>query len=205
MEIERIERKQAGLNSKGKKPMDLVEGIDQLVADIRDMETGGKVVSASPDPQSGAALGNRARGDIRLLLQVIAKRFAGEKNLSITNETLDLIMEDFSLIKGINTKEHVHATNKMLIEYSPIFLGRSIADEMKNAKDNAARRKVLESVYPQARILWYYIVLICRCLCRGDHFLSPEDAQLLGLVDEVLGGGLVQSKREWQKSSKEYQ
>jgi hypothetical protein len=70
-----------------------------------------------------------------------------------------------------------------------------------NAKDEAERNRLLAPVYPQARMLWFYIVLLCRCLCRGDHFLTPGDAQLLGLVDEVLGGGPVVSRREWRKTN----
>ena len=73
---------------------------------------------------------------------------------------------------------------------------------MRNAKDDDERRKILEPVYPQARVFWFYIVLICKCLCSGDHLLTPRDAQLLGIVDEVLGGGAVQSLREWDIAEK---
>jgi hypothetical protein len=41
-------------------------------------------------------------------------------------------------------------------------------------------------------------VLLCRELFEGEHILKPKDAQLLGLVDEVAGGGPVQSKRDFR-------
>jgi len=85
-----------------------------------------------------------------------------------------------------------------------MFFNPSIAKELEMAKGDDERHKILDPVYPQARMLWFYIVLVCRCLCKGEHLLTPYDAQLLGLVDEVLGGGPVESRREWRKSNPDY-
>ena len=205
MQIERIERKLSTQNPEGEKPLDLVSGIDKLVTEIRAMEVKSAGSSKSPEPQSGGGLVESTREDVKLLFEVLARNFATNKNLTISDEGLDIIMEDFLFIKHINAKQHVTAITNMMIEYSRIFFGRSIAEELEKAKDITERNKILGPVYPQARILWYYIVLICRCLCRGEHFLTPADAQLLGLVDEVLGGGPVQSAREWRKSSPDYE
>lgn len=204
MEIERIERRPSKKKTKSKKQHDLIEGIDELVKEIRTLGEEKDTSSTAPEPKPSSGLPQSARRDIKLLIDVLARRFATDKDLSISDNVLDMIIEDFMFIKDINENKHVRATTKMMLDYEYIFFGRSIKDEMKNAKDNAARGKILAPVYNQARILWYYIVLICRCLCRGDHFLSPSDAQLLGLVDEVLGGGPVVSQREWRKSNPDY-
>jgi ATP-dependent protease ClpP protease subunit len=205
MEIDRIERMPSKKKNKSKKPPDLIEGIDELVREIRSMSEVSEISSTTPETKSDKGLHENARKDIKLLIEVLARRFATDKDLSMSSNVLDMIIDDFMFIKDINENKHVHATTKMLLDYEYIFFGRSIKEEMKKAKDNKERRKIIAPVYPQARILWYYIVLICRCLCRGDHFLSPSDAQLLGLVDEILGGGPVKSAREWRKSSPEYE
>lgn len=205
MEIESIERKLSTKKPKGGKSLSLVQGIDELVTEIHGMETEGKTPSKSPAIEAAGGLTESAREDVKLLLEVLARRFATDKDLRISDEGLDMIVEDFSFIRDIRSNQHIHAITKMMIDHGPLFFDRLIMDKIRNAKNSAARRKILDPFYPQARILWYYIVLVCRCLCRGDHLLSPGDAQLLGLVDEVLGGGAVQSRREWRKSSPDYE
>jgi len=200
MEIERIERRLSDQN--GAESDDPVKWISDLVADIRRRDLHEDVLPKAPGPSTDEGLDGTTRKDVRLLVEVLARRLATDKSLRMTDDGLDHIMEDFSFVKDINSTRHIHAVVDMMIEHSHVFFGRSIADDMKNAKDNDERRKILDPVYPQARVFWFYIVLICRCLCRGDHLLTPGDAQLLGIVDEVLGGGPVQSMREWHKSQK---
>jgi hypothetical protein len=50
-------------------------------------------------------------------------------------------------------------------------------------------------------LFWCFCVLLCRELFRGDHIISPWESQLLGLVNEVAGGGRVESYREWRVRS----
>jgi len=136
---------------------------------------------------------------------VLARKFATDKGLSLSDGGLDPIIEDFSFIKDITSSQHVDAITRMMIEYDHLFFGRSIAKEIKNTTNQAEQEQILAPVYPQARALWLYIVLICKCLCQGEHLLRPSDAQLLGLIDEVLSGGPVESKREWRKTSPAYE
>jgi len=201
MEIETIESRLSSRHPEDERLPDLVKGINALVSEIRSMGSASRAAPNNPEPEQQDGLDENAQSDIKLLLEVLARRFARDKGLSIGGKGLDLIMEDFSFIKDINSNEQVRAITKMMIDYDQLFFGRPIADEIKGAKDHSERAKIMEPVYPQARMLWYYIVLICRCLCEGDHLLTPGDAQLLGLVDEVLGGGPVESKREWRKAN----
>lgn len=204
MQIDKIERR-LSTHKEGKgHTTDMIKGINDLVAEIRSMDSGGQESVDSPEPAQGDGLSESAQQDITLLLEVIARRFATDKHLNICDDGLDSIMEDFAFMKDINSNQHVHAITNLMIDHAYIFFGRSIATELRNTKDDAERRKILDPVYPQARMLWFYIVSLCRCLCRGEHLLTPYDAQLLGLVDEVLGGGPVESRREWRKSNPAY-
>lgn len=202
LQIEKIEQRISGEKTKGDKPVDLVKGINDLIKEIRGMETPKDTSSKSPEPKE-RGLNQSSKNDIKLLIEVLARRFAIDKNLSISEDGLDVIMEDFTFIKDINSRQHVKAITRLMLDHEHIFFGRSIEQDIKNAKNSDEKRKILDPVYPQARMFWHYIVLLCRCLCRGEHFLKPGDAQLLGLVDEILGGGPVQSRREWRKANPE--
>jgi ATP-dependent protease ClpP protease subunit len=203
-QIDKIERRLSANREGDGETTDLVRGINDLVSEIRGMDSGGQDSAESPEPTQVDGLSESARKDITLLFEVIARRLATDKNLSISEDGLDSIMEDFAFIKDVNSDQHVRAITRLMIDYDLIFFGPSIAAELKNATDDTERGKILDPVYPQARMLWFYIVSLCRCLCRGEHLLTPYDAQLLGLVDEVLGGGPVESQREWRKSHPDY-
>lgn len=205
VQIERIGQSLPNEIANGKKSVDLVQGINDLVTEIRNMDAGTDESAKTPGPEPDTGLDENARKDIKLLIQVLARRFATDKSLNIVDDGLDIITEDFSFIKDINSDQHIYAITNLMIDHDHLFFGRSISEELKKAKDVQERNKILNPVYPQARMLWHYMVLICRCLCRGEHSLTPGDAQLLGLVDEVIGGGPVESKREWRKASPDYE
>jgi len=204
VQIERIGQRLPKEIANGKKSVDFVQGIDDLVTEIRNMDAGNDQSAKTPGPEPHTGLDENDRKDIKLLIQVLARRFATDKNLNILDDGLDIITEDFSFIKDINSDQHIYAITNLMIEHGHIFFGRPIYEKLKKTKDDQERYKILSPVYPQARMLWHYMVLICRCLCRGEHFLTPGDAQLLGLVDEVIGGGPVESRREWRKASPDY-
>jgi len=204
MQIDKIERR-LFISKEGKgEATDFIKGVNDLVIEIRGMDSGAKDSMESPEPEQFDGLNESARADIKLLFEVIARRFATDENLSINYDVFDSIMEEFSFIKDINSKKHVHAITKLMIDHDYIFFKRSIATELEKAKDDTERSQILDPLYPQALMLWFYIVSICRCLCSGEHTLTPYDAQLLGLVDEVLGGGPVESVREWRRKQPDY-
>ena len=204
MQIERIETRLSEGGSSGNTPIDLVSGIDELVKAIKSMES--KPESTPPSPEThSVSIDENGRADIKLLMEVIARQFAADKCSRIDESELDAIVEDYSFIKDINSSRHIHAVTKMMIDNGPLFFNESIADQLRGAKNHEERNNILAPIYPKARILWYYIVLVCKCLCRGEHILKPGDAQLLGLVDEVLGGGPIESRREFTKANPNFE
>lgn len=205
MQIERIEQRLLKTVPEGEKSVDLVQSIDDLVKEICSMETKPEKPTTTPEAETDGGLNENARKDIKLLIEVIARSYAANQNLKMAEDGLDVITEDFAFIKDINSSQHLRTIAQLMIQHDEIFFARSIAKELQEAKSDKERSDILDPVYPQARMFWYYMVLICRCLCKGDHLLTPGDAQLLGLVDEVLGGGPVQSKREWRKTSPDYE
>lgn len=203
MQIERIEQRVSSIEPG--KETDLIKGVSDLIDMIKKMDLEQGSAPQVPELTTKAGLQEVARNDIRLLLEVLARRITIDKNQSISDGWLDRIIEDFSFMKDIKSPEHIKATTRMMVNHSYTFFDKDMVNEINNAKNEDEKNKILAPFYPQARLFWYYIVLICKCLCRGNHFLTPYDAQLLGLVDEVLGGGLIQSRREWRKTQTNYE
>jgi hypothetical protein len=79
-----------------------------------------------------------------------------------------------------------------MLEQPHVFFGKSLKE-----LSDEERKAEIATAEPYARLFWYFCVLLCRELFRGEHILSPRDAQLLGMVDEVAGGGAVDSIREY--------
>jgi len=203
MQIERIEKKLSKTESG--KETDPVKGISDLIDVIQKIDLEQATAPQLPESAEDSGLPETIRNDIRLLLEVLARRLAIDKNEHINDSWLDKLIDDFSFMKDINNSSHIRATTRMMVKNSYAFFERDTADKITKAKDEEERNNLLAPFYPQARLFWYYIVLICRCLCRGNHFLTPSDAQVLGLVDEVLGGGPIQSRREWRKAQPNYE
>lgn len=203
IQIERIEKKFS--EAKEKKKMDPTTGISELISEIKKIDLERSVSPEIPEPTIDTDFDKSTRADVRLLLEVLARRLTIDKDQNISNSWLDKVIEDFSFMKDINDPSHIQAVENMMFQYAGAFFEKSILENVRGAKNKQERNKVLAPFYPQGRFFWYYIVLVCRCLCRGNHFLTPYDAQLLGLLDEVLGGGYIQSKREWRKTQPGYE
>jgi hypothetical protein len=124
-----------------------------------------------------------------------------DKDLKISDDGLDNVREDLLFIKNMTSTEQISKITTIMKRHSSIFFDAEMHQKLEGAINDKEREEIMAPMYPQARLLWFYIVLICRCLYRGEHLLSPSDAQLLGLVDEVLGGGPIQSLREWRKTN----
>ncbi|MDD5432496.1 MAG: ATP-dependent Clp protease proteolytic subunit [Candidatus Omnitrophica bacterium] len=203
IQIERIEQRFSKAESE--KETDPTKVISSLIDVIKKMDLEQTSPPQVPESTTGSELEEASRNDIRLLLEVLARRLAIDKNQNINDSWLDTVIEDFSFMKDIKSPSHIQATTRMMVNHAHALFDRDTADKIRSAGNEEERNKLLAPFYSQARIFWYYIVLICKCLCRGDHFLTPYDAQLLGLIDEVLGGGLIQSKREWRKTQPNYE
>ena len=50
------------------------------------------------------------------MFEVIARRFAADRNLSLSYDVFDSIMEDFAFIKDINSRKHVDTITRLMID-----------------------------------------------------------------------------------------
>jgi ATP-dependent protease ClpP protease subunit len=195
--IERTEIAILSLAGSDGKVVDFLAGIKSLYAKAV-QERGGSSQESPSQTTSAGKLSDNVESEIRLLMELLIHKISDDPGWSLGNNQLDVICQEFTFILMMRDPSHVGAITKFMTDHPYIFLDPQRAEEYERATDDDQKKEILESIYPQAKLLWYYIVVLCQCLYEGDHSLAPYDAQLLGIVDEVLGGGPIESSREYR-------
>ncbi|UGQ45438.1 ATP-dependent Clp protease proteolytic subunit [Massilia endophytica] len=112
---------------------------------------------------------------------------------------LDVVSDDFKMIRSIDDPRHLRSTIGFLTKHKEIFFSGDALRAL-NGKDEEAKRHALARALPSGKMFWQFCVLLCRELFNGEHKITPTDAQVLGLIDEVPGENVVESLRDWLKS-----
>lgn len=136
--------------------------------------------------------------DLKLFLEIVLRKASLDSAWSIGSGGFEGMQRDFDLIHGLKDSRHIEMVVQMMISHDFTFFGRSMSDELGQASTLEDKRNLVAPYYPQARLFWYFTVLLCRSLFEGENSISATDAQLFGLVDEVSGGGEVESRREYR-------
>lgn len=109
--------------------------------------------------------------------------------------TLEKCIGEYKLFQSMNNASHIDRAMRIMLDHPSAFFSSEFASLSDDVKRNE-----LQKSFPYAALLWQFCVLLCVQLFEGEHILGPEDAQLLGLVDEVAGGGPIQSRYEFAKT-----
>ena len=113
------------------------------------------------------------------------------------SKVLDQSHREYAILQSMNDPKHVEHAANLMARHSAIFFHAPLTVDLEKLSE-AERAAMQEKAAPHATLLWHFCVLLCRELFEGEHVLTPQDAQLLGLVDEVAGGGPIQSRREFR-------
>lgn len=130
--------------------------------------------------------------EIKLLLTLLIAELSDAEKKFMAN--LDEATRNFVLIQSMNEQRHKRTAMRIMLEHKHMFFMPNF-DELEDDK----REAVVAAALPYAQLFWLFCVSLCRELFEGEHILSPRDCQLLGLVDEVMGGGQVESRREYRE------
>lgn len=135
---------------------------------------------------------------LKLFLSLVIADISGTKTERANfTATLDRAAREFAILDSMNDPHHINYAMELLLEHVHIFMPLAPDLELnKLTEDERAVKLANASLY--ATLLWHFCVLLCRELFEGEHILNPNDAQLLGLVDEVAGGGPVESPRDFR-------
>lgn len=135
---------------------------------------------------------------LKLFLSLIISEISSDKTDRINFlSTLERGLSEYKLLQSMDNPRHIKRATRIMFDHPSVFLPGgfdSMSEEDKKVE--------MSKSYPYATLLWQFCVLLCRQLFEGEHILRPEDAQLLGLVDEVAGGATIQSRREFAKTQK---
>lgn len=136
-----------------------------------------------------------------LLTLLIAESAYSKPTNDSFSATLEQATRDFNLIQSMEDKKHQRSALRLMYEFPTIFFGNNSNDEIKN-KNDEEKERMIASAAPSAQLFWLFCISLCSELFEGEHILSASDAQLLGLVDEVAGGGPIISRREFNETNK---
>jgi ATP-dependent protease ClpP protease subunit len=134
--------------------------------------------------------------NLKLLLTLLAGEITSQKSPNAFQQHLEAAVRDFTLMQSMNDSSHTHSAIRLMLEHDHVFLG-TLPNKTFKDKPDEEQKKILEIAMPRAQLFWLFCALLCRELFEGEHILKPHDAQLFGLIDEVTGGGPVESRREF--------
>ena len=134
---------------------------------------------------------------LSLLLAEVSMSKAEKVSIDLT---LEKALREYGILQSLNDSKHVRYASDLMARHSTVFFGNT-TDVPLDKLPEPERQALYQKAAPHARLLWHFCVLLCRELFEGEHILTPRDAQLLGLVDEVTGGGAIQSNREWREET----
>lgn len=135
---------------------------------------------------------------LKLLLSLIIANISSAKTENVNfPSVLDQAVSEFGFLDSMNDPKHIRFASDLMFQHSHIFFNGELAVEL-DGKTEVEKFELFTMAAPHARLLWHFCVLLCRELFEGEHILGPSDAQLLGLVDEVSGGGPIQCRRDFR-------
>lgn len=167
----------------------LLHGSKELFSDLRHgLEFG-----------DGDEIWQSAESELQIIYTLLVEKVAKRKFLASTAfpQILESVVDDYEMIRSINDPSHYRKADSLLLEHKKIFFSRASLEILIDG-DEVNRRQVLDAARPSVKLLWHFCVLLCRELFNGEHILTPEDAQVLGIIDEVAGGGRIESPREFK-------
>ncbi|MDB5873773.1 MAG: hypothetical protein JWQ07_3215 [Ramlibacter sp.] len=130
--------------------------------------------------------------DLHLLLTVLMVEIGHQKKS--VGDVLDAAVAEFRVLLSINDPSHMRTATRLMLEHKHVFFSAE-ATTVLEGHDNEAKRAVLDKAQPYVKLTWHLCVLLCRELVTGEHALTPKDSLMLGLVDEVPGEDLIESRR----------
>lgn len=135
--------------------------------------------------------------NLKLLITLMVSELADARSATQSfEEILERATRDFILFQSMSDKKHLTSAVGLMLQNELVFFGKKISEDLKD-KNEDEQAEILSTAMPHAQLFWHFCLMLCRELFQGEHILKPSDAQLLGLVDEVAGGGPIESRREF--------
>lgn len=132
--------------------------------------------------------------DLKLIFALlVSELLEHSSNPREFNISLEEATRNFALIQSMDDRQHNRSATRLMLRHQYLFFGK----EIDNLNEDE-RKDEIKKAAPYAQLFWLFCVSLCRELFEGEHILKPEEGQLLGLIDEVAGGGPIESRREYR-------
>jgi ATP-dependent protease ClpP protease subunit len=137
----------------------------------------------------GVSVAALAADDSRVLHGVIKHELKENKNREwrIDERGINQIVSDYFVIREYNVGEHWLLINDLLHAFGVLFLKPSERKRFDKLKENKKLEFLRAQALPRFSPLWFFTVSLCRYLMEGENHLTPTDAFMIGVVDEVIG------------------
>jgi hypothetical protein len=136
----------------------------------------------------------KSEKDLKLVFALLVAELTEHNGSSREfNLSLEEATRNFALIQSMDDRQHNRSATRLMLRHQYLFFGKVI-----DGLNEDERKEEIRKAAPYAQLFWLFCVSLCRELFEGEHVLKPNEAQLLGLIDEVAGGGPVESRREYQ-------
>ncbi|UXH79046.1 ATP-dependent Clp protease proteolytic subunit [Roseateles amylovorans] len=112
-------------------------------------------------------------------------------------EALQRALQEVQLFDAIDSPKHRFTAIRLMVEHRVEFFGVDVAMRWPDMASEE-KGKIIDESMPAVRTLWLICVMIARELFTGEHPLEPEEAMALGLVDEVPGASVYESRRAFR-------
>ena len=139
---------------------------------------------------------SRRMAELERLVVVFLRRAASSERWRVSESGFSQLEEDYSLLEKFEEFQGNELAQETVWEHFGALLSSDAIDRYNEAEEEAKEHYRTAILYPQRDFFWLFHVMMCRRLGAGENTLSPTEAQLLGLVEEVLGGGAVTSRGE---------
>jgi len=125
-------------------------------------------------------------------LTVLAASLRGRSAL----EAVERAASELALFDAIDNPRHWQMAMKLMLRHKHVFFDLEIGNNWETLSDKE-REEIATESSPVVRTVWLLCVMVARELFEGEHTLTPREALVLGLVDEVPGSTLFESRRQF--------
>lgn len=141
----------------------------------------------------GEYLGGKANEvPLTRFLTILAASLKGRSALS----AVERAASELALFDAIDNPRHWQTAMRLMLRHKHVFFQFDISNNW-DALSEKQRNEIVDESFPVVRNLWLLCVMVARELFEGEHTLLPQEALVLGLVDEVPGSTLFESRRQF--------
>jgi hypothetical protein len=189
-ELRTLEAGHPGMTTQRGKPIDILSGARTLYARLV------KIGKQNSHSALRDKLSDRPalEADTKLFVELIVREAAASSKWRIKEETLHDLQRDFTFYREMENRFHKSRSSALNNAFGEYICGRKVSDAIAKA-DDTGKSYLRKKLQPQMSLLWSFIVLLCRALLEGEHDITPNDAQILGLANDVLGGGIFEGQK----------